>query len=294
MFALDSILKSLQELVTIRKYIDIFANLCTEKPFVATLIAVPIVLYIGYIGLNQFGQLVKSINNMSKSRKGRISIIISVLASILISISIVQAVEQFKRHKPVLISSDIVIGKHLTLQWDYETVARDPDLFYEVQSARDQRFREGLEPEANLTQSKFLPIGRHINDTRYWRVRAVQRVNNQGETQEANGKPVPKSPWSDALKISQYENNYERIKHTRTVNVYVSDSFDQGFYKFMAGSRITGFDIELVRLIVEKLPQKMGIDGKVKLELRTLPWGDLLNAPRKGDADIIISSITKR
>ena len=145
-----------------------------------------------------------------------------------------------------------------------------------------------------MTQSKFLPIARHINDTRYWRVRAVRPVHHQGDVQQSPGKPIPMSPWSRGLQIAQYKSNYERIKRTRVVNVYVSDSFNQGIFKFKAGLQDTGFDIELVRLLVQQLPTKMGFkEGDFKLELKPVPWAKLLSTPSKDNADIIISTITK-
>jgi ABC-type amino acid transport substrate-binding protein len=53
---------------------------------------------------------------------------------------------------------------------------------------------------------------------------------------------------------------------------------------FDAKGKVTGFDIDLARLMASVM--------KVKLEIRVLPFSELLGALKQGDVDIVISNMT--
>ena len=105
------LLKFVQDLTNLRQYADNFVNLCIDNPFIAVLISVPLVLYLGYIGLSQFRQFVKSVLNMLNSQNGRIGIVCSVLISMLASSVLVPTIKQFKEPRPVIIMSNTVEGE---------------------------------------------------------------------------------------------------------------------------------------------------------------------------------------
>jgi ABC-type amino acid transport substrate-binding protein len=290
---LGPLLAFLKDLADIQAYMNNFTSICTAYPLVAMLIALPLVMYVGYIGITQLAQLIQWIRVHARQRVGKMKILLSLVISIVISYILVMYIKQEAAPRPILNATEvaaprsildatevIVIGRPLVLEWSYTKA--DPTTLYQIQSARDQQLLTDPAYESNLVSGNLLPIARDINDTRYWRVRAVN----------ADSQPI--SSWSNILKISQYKSSYERIKHTGEVKVYVSDSFNQGFFKFMLGGQMTGFDIELVQFIVERLLKNMGQSSDMKVHPKAVPWRDLLQKPAQGDADIIISTITRR
>ena len=121
----------------------------------------------------------------------------------------------------------------------------------------------------------------HINATRFWRVRAV----------ESRTKKPLSDDWSLAIRITQYDSAYDRIKATGKVLIYVSNAEIQGTFKWVDAKGLRGFDIELSKLIVDELS---GLIGRpLEVQRLSVPWTQLLETPRKEKADFIISSITK-
>ena len=170
------------------------------------------------------------------------------------------------------------LNEAIPLAWRY---ARSPDtpICFEVESARDEEFRSDRVPwtctDANDYYAK-------ANGTLYWRVRAA---NSETRT--------PLSKWSEAIKVTRYDDAYERIKETGKVRVYVSTPQDQDIFKFVTQDiqNIQGLDVKLTDLIVKSLQDQMNIP--LKREFRSVAWGiELLRQAGEGEADFIISSIT--
>jgi ABC-type amino acid transport substrate-binding protein len=272
----------------IEKYWQGFAKLCISSPILAVILLIPFTLAIGYISVSQLSEFFQRIRDWKKSKRGRIIIVSSVLITILISIIIVFSIRDAMQPKPVLsVDQHIVIGNDPLLKWTYN---KDKNCMYELQSAEDESFKNPRLEET--TDGELFQISRNVNDTRYWRVRAVLLKELHNEVGRATSEPL--SPWSNVIKIEQYDNLYTRIKKKKEVKVYVSNSFNQGIFKFFSSTgRSTGLDIELSKQIVQRLPQKMDEVGKFNIIFTPIPWNDLLKTPKNGEADFIISAITK-
>jgi ABC-type amino acid transport substrate-binding protein len=165
----------------------------------------------------------------------------------------------------------VYLGERVPLAWTYEPPALSASTHFEVESGTADKFS----PEACIdTEHHYVD---RINATREWRVRAVTDCETR----------IPVSKWSQAIEVTQYDSIYQRIKSKGQVDIFVSNSQDQDFFKW--GDR--GFDIDLARLIVGDLSAHIG--GKLKLVWRPVPWEKLLPAADDRSADLAISSITK-
>jgi ABC-type amino acid transport substrate-binding protein len=178
----------------------------------------------------------------------------------------------------IVVDSETVIGVPLLLKWQYDSP--DVSARFQVQSAKNAAFSEDLK-EYGFRSGRSWLVGQ-VNNKRYWRIRAV----------DGDGRAI--SSWSRRTLITQYETSLRRIRDTHNVNVYTSDSFNEGFFKFAAedSKGTKGYDVAVIEQVVRRLPAHLGIDGPINLILVPLKWDEMLNAPKTGRADIIISAIT--
>jgi ABC-type amino acid transport substrate-binding protein len=160
----------------------------------------------------------------------------------------------------------------IPLKWTYKLPDRSASVWFEVQSGTDGTYRFEYCTDADHYNAH------NINATRQWMVRAVADCQTK----------APISKWSQPIEVTQYEGVYQRIKARGYADIFVSNSQDQGMFKW--GDH--GFDIDLTRLILRDLSTLMG--RELTLALKPVPWAELLPAADKGAADFAISSITRR
>ena len=165
----------------------------------------------------------------------------------------------------------VYLGERIPLAWTYQLPASAAAVHFEVESRAVGMFRR----EA-CTDAEHYHVDR-INATREWRVRAVADCETM----------TPVSKWSQAIEVTQYDSIYQRIKSKGQVDIFVSTSQDQDFFKW--GDQ--GLDVELARLIVRDLSARMG--RELKLVRRPVSWEKLLPAADDASADLSISTITK-
>jgi ABC-type amino acid transport substrate-binding protein len=182
------------------------------------------------------------------------------------------------------------LGQHIPFRWTFDpgaaggvraNMARGPTLF-ELSHARDPDFKD------DVTRYTYV-AGDHrdvrsINATRYWKVRAVI------DTADADKPPL--SRWSDARQVTQYNSAYDRIMDRGAILLYVSDSDNQGIFKWVDGKGTRGFDLKLADAIRAELSGRMSRPLR-PVQAISVKWDTLLDRPAKGDADIIIASVTK-
>jgi ABC-type amino acid transport substrate-binding protein len=187
------------------------------------------------------------------------------------------------------------IGKPIPFAWkiDHQALGAwkkrfaGAEILYELQSAVDADFESGARTE-NYAENERKDIWRS-NASRYWRVSAVA-VDGRSR------QPLPQSEraWSTVVEVTQYDSAYQRIATTGQVLVYVSRSDNQDIFKWLDNKGgYKGFDISLAKAVVDELSARMRTSGELAMVTRGVPWEDLLQAPSRGQADMIISSITK-
>ena len=120
------------------------------------------------------------------------------------------------------------------------------------------------------------------NASRFWRIRAVYGSEEY-------------SDWSPVVQITQYDSAYRRIEATGKVLVSVSLSEHRDIFKWLdKASRLHGYEIKLVEKIVDQLSIRMAKKPPLTLTIKSALWPEPLDHPRKGVADMILSSISKR
>ncbi len=218
------------------------------------------------------------------SSVSRLAVLILFLGfGLFVSMEIVTSINRSLSPRPVFVSAGtIFIGRPIDLKWDYKNPKVDEQsIYYEVESAKNKLFSLDLKPEG-FSEVKFLVIDQAVNSSRFWRVRAISGLDNR-----------PLSEWSAAKEIEQYESAYQRIVSTGILTVYTSNSADQGIFRFLKVNRqLGGYDIKLAEAIAAALPAKLGLNSPLRRRFTGVPWVELLDAPREGRADLIISTIT--
>jgi ABC-type amino acid transport substrate-binding protein len=177
----------------------------------------------------------------------------------------------------LLVDTDTVVGRPLLLSWKYD--AQDEGFVqFEVQGSATRDFREIYK---TLYRSGRATLVGPVNKKLYWRVRAV------------NERKLALGNWSQPVRITQYDDALTRIQDTRSVSVYVSNALNQGFFEFEDNDgNIKGYDLAVIQYIVERLAERLKIGGPVAFNPVAVDWQTLLDAPKNGHADIIISAIT--
>jgi ABC-type amino acid transport substrate-binding protein len=194
------------------------------------------------------------------------------------SVGIVLDLRRASSPVPVLLAdTDTVIGLPLLLSWKYDS-REESVVQFEVQGSTTRNFQEIYK---TFYRSGRATLVGSVNKKLYWRVRAVD------ERRAALGN------WSQPVRITQYDDALKRIQDTRSVHVYVSNALNQGFFEFEDDNgTLKGYDLAVIRHIVERLSDRLKIGGPLAFNPVAVDWQSLLDAPKRGRADIIVSAIT--
>jgi ABC-type amino acid transport substrate-binding protein len=195
------------------------------------------------------------------------------------SLGIVSNLRRASSPVPVLlVDTDTVIGRPLLLSWKYDSQEEEGPVQFEVQGSETRTFGKIYR---TLYRSGRATLIGSLNKKLYWRVRAVD------ESKVALGN------WSLPVRLTQYDDALTRIQDTRSVNVYLSNALNQGFFEFEDDKgTLKGYDLAVIRQIVDGLAARLNIGPQIKFNPVAVDWQTLLDAPRSGHADIIISAIT--
>jgi ABC-type amino acid transport substrate-binding protein len=283
----DIITKTINQMGALWEYRGPFIEFCRDHPFWAGVFIFILFVGVGYIVVTNFVEFIRKFAQWMQSTRGRVGVSIAFCAVSLLSLGAVMWINALSAPAPSFLGEDVatfVVGEPVRLRWSYAGVADNEPILYEVQSAGDPAFEVGVKHEG-YAESGYKPIKRPINGVRYWRVRTVDPSDRQR----------PSSRWGRGIRIEQYESAFRRIAATGTFSVYVSNSVEQGVFKFRSDDdgKPDGYDIMLTQILAERLPAKMGIGGPLKLRLVPVSWEDMLDSPSEGKADMIISTITK-
>jgi ABC-type amino acid transport substrate-binding protein len=273
---LNTVMNDYSSLLQIR---DKLTALSSTNPAVATFL----IFIMSFIGLNivatQTIELQRKFLGEWRHNVGAwIGLAAGALLAGILSVGIVIDLRKAASPVPVMVvDTDTVIGRPLLLSWKYDSQGEEIAHF-EVQGARGRSFQD---IERTLYRSGRATLIKSINKKLYWRVRAVD------ENKAAIGN------WSVPVRITQYDDSLERIKDTRSVSVYVSSALDQGFFEFEDNQgNLKGYDLAVIQHIVENLGDRLQIAGPLAFNPVAVDWQTLLDAPKTGHADIIISAIT--
>lgn len=272
------------------KLVDAFNQLCINNPVAAGLIF----LIISFFGLNlitnQIYIFVRQLKN-SGSKKVRLYFILVGIISITLSILVVCGVRVASAIKPIFINAQnqVLVGERLNIRWKYNLEEDMQDVALKLKYLLQdwENSSQNKKKTQRILDSNIYHVDANMNSERYWRVRAGTGTNNNLDT----FKPI--SPWSKTLRTTDYKNIYTRISKTKKLIIYTSNSYNQGIFKFSFENEASGFEYELIKLIRNKIFEKLDLAGG-NIEVMPVKWEKLLSKPREGEADMIVSSITIR
>jgi ABC-type amino acid transport substrate-binding protein len=270
----------LDKLSTILKGQEYFIVLARDYPVIAAIVVLGVIAIGANLIFSQIAEFRKIFQSQwIHSRVAKIGLPVAVCVAAVLSWEVVQVAKESLEPIPNMVPTKTAtfIGQPISLQWVYER--QSPR--FEIQSSKNESFSQDVRTEV-YGYGNFVQIEREVNDVRYWRVRAV------------NSDDEKMSGWSYPIRIAHYDSTLTRIKKTGYVNVYMSNSFNQSFFKFVAKDlrSLRGYDVAVIREIVKRLAAQLGIDTPLSSGPIHVAWAKLLDAPTEGLADIIISTIT--
>jgi len=180
---------------------------------------------------------------------------------------------------PFTLSSDkptVVFAPSVRLEWQLDGYEVGEVVFRVRYGATPDLQRSGAGQGDTRLSYFTLPAGLPHGPV-YWQVEAIDA---QGQVRAT----------SDLGHFEFYASSIDRIRSTGIVRVGVACS-DEGEFAYYDESkgRLTGYDIELTRLLAQRLmPSLPG----VRPEFVSYSWSRLLNSVRRNEVDMIISTIT--
>jgi ABC-type amino acid transport substrate-binding protein len=193
---------------------------------------------------------------------------------------------------PILLSpknDEILISSQITFQWDYKS-EQIPHFIIEI-----TRFFNGtlnratysvLQPQNRIFH---IPITEDKNTGQYlWRVRP-------GLISE--DREVATGPWSAYQSFWVFTSVKQKIARMRKITVGMYPSFTDKFNLPVPGGRYEGLSVELAHFIADELSSRLPKEAadsndRIKVEIASYAWQDLLSALSNNAVDMVISSVT--
>lgn len=268
---------------------------CRDHPFVTSLLSFAGLIILIAIVAPSLKASHREFNELWESRRGKWLLLIGIVAALTFSACAVVAAVVLLGPIPVLDNRapKAFVREPAIVKWNYDPLGpTSAPIIYEVQSSRTRNF---INDDKTMTSEKMDSSSTYSFQpgARFWRVRAT---SNDGQSY---------GRWSGVAETHYYADAYSRIKATTKIIVFVSNSTNQAFFKFInAKGELAGADIEIAKGIAEQLTTQLratktiDVTKTIQLTFWPVSWSDLLNSPKGGSdketPDIIISSISKR
>ena len=230
---------------------------------------------------------------------------------------------------PSLMTAAPVLGEDQVLRWDVPAESAASDTKFQVQSSAEPDFSN---PDTKIVGDAMFLLRADRNETRYWRVRAVD-FDRSTPGRRRYG------TWSKPIKVAQYRNVIDKIRLTRRFTVAMENEFDRSIFRWYeqagdnaatssgAGQEVTyeGVEIDLAYAIADEIC-RAHLEGQrdevsrnlmtcrpsrpdqrtkaradvckkkncVEIEMRiaALSFDSVMRSVGQGQADMAISSIT--
>jgi ABC-type amino acid transport substrate-binding protein len=252
---------------------ELVYTFCRDHPILAWLAGIVVIALAGAILVPSLLEFIHKVRGASLAGIG-----LGIVMAFLLSACLVVFFNVFLAPVPVLTAEKTFVRKPAVVSWDYNSLgAASGPLAYQVEIAQDRRFRIG---RSTLSVDATSHYSYQPDGPRFWRVRAVHR-----------GRPL--SGWSAPVETRYFPTAYSRIRDTRVLTIFVSNSINQSIFKYVdTEGRLAGADIEIGKALAKELSAHFGYT----IEPRFWPvrWGEMLASPQQGGPDLIISSITRR
>lgn len=260
-----------------------FRNLALDNPFAAAVCAAALVFLL-LLALREWIRKETDATTRAGRRRKALGLLGLLLVSLVPATAIVVHVRHNDIERPTIDKFDHDQVGLLDLRWAYKR--KDSyRVVYMLQASSDRNFRE-LDWAQSMPFATFVDRPpATVHGTRFWRVGATPLDDAD--------KAVGPTIWSEPVEISYYPSVLARIRATRSVRVGFASTYNDGWFLYSTNNgRLAGFDYMLAQKLVEHLGQKLGMDGRLRVVVRSFDWTELLQQPRAGSVDMIISMIS--
>lgn len=315
----------LENFTKLLNYQETFINICREHPVLAILLVFLLLIFSLYLFYQQSSHFLQDFQSYYKVKRNRKFIvaflfIIFVTSTLIVaSISIIVAPRPtnirvpgyFTISPPGQPTELSVLGTKLQLEWDYQEDNKIDKYAVCYSQFLDFSNRECVR---YFTEENNYIFQNDVNGSYYWQVAALD--DQECDPQNIKSCNVV-GQWSEPKKISQYSDIDCRIAATGQVLVGISKSVNQGNYLLNVGNKkntleYNGLDYKIAEKIVNKIQDSVNSfckngqnpeirydlsqakNSSLKLQPVAKSWSELLDLPKKGQVDMIISTISYR
>jgi ABC-type amino acid transport substrate-binding protein len=117
-----------------------------------------------------------------------------------------------------------------------------------------------------------------------WQVQAVY--------QDPSGKAVA-GPWSAPRRVTYYPNSLKRVLTTANLKIGTAELHSQGHFVWKQESTLGGFEVDLLRVVFDKVFEKHGVRKELKIENTWAIWGEnFFKQLQDPSVDLLLSGIS--
>lgn len=267
----------------LRSFFVWYYNLCLTHPGLAIIAGLFSLASFGWGALRVIDQLLTFARTFSAqsraSRRMRLLALLGIGLLIITAAAMPSFVRNAARAKPVITSPHgRVLDQRPVVRWEYADAK--PDTRYRL-AITD---RETGRTVHQCTQQTVLPLELEGRLSLKVEVYAAGKQNQRCES-------INVQAQSEDVPLELFHDSVDRIRHLKTLAYAVHHDASDGLFCYERDGQYLGFDRELVELIASQLKQEYNLD-----ELKLIPyeysWEQIFEAPRSGQVDMAIASIS--
>ena len=273
------------EVMHVENLRDKLHEISSAHPILAMAAATVALLVLTSIVVANGAETIRLAKHIGRSGRGLITLTLGALAVFVVAAASVFYARNYLAPVPILDPGEgQYLRKPVGVRWSYRSGQAFYPIVYELGSLPDSEFK--IDVTKQLADGRFA-YSYQMAGQRFWRVRATK----------VDGKSY--SGWSNVVSTVQFPDYYSRIIQTKPLTVSVSNSVNQGAFKFLDRSgRFSGIDIEIAKSIADEIGERISEPKSIKVVFWPVEWEKLLKSLKDGDGgyfpDAIISTISKR
>ena len=193
----------------------------------------------------------------------------------------------FNIERPALVfppDKSSLVGLNISFIWEFGKHEATSKYILELEDLSGRNEPLKLNVDRPETKSMFYAFDSLTSGSYLWRIRPGVIVSGQEVAQGASSPPAI---------FHIYTNIIERIKSTGKLLIATTPtSYDQ-FVGVTKKGQYDGFELKLLRWLMPRIGNKLGLKQTPNLEIVEVPWNRLFTYMQNGEADIAVRSITR-
>ncbi|ROS04880.1 ABC-type amino acid transport substrate-binding protein [Sinobacterium caligoides] len=192
---------------------------------------------------------------------------------------------QQQRNQPALLSpanEQDIISSQLNFSWSYAGNNEFQRYILEMRNLDD-----GKDYSFNVTnlglESMHVPVYRVGYGEFLWRVTPGHRFGDVDLVQGGG---------SNYSLFRVFSSAWRKVLKKREILVATTPKMSGVFARVSANNELVGFDIDLIKWVIDEINYKENLDVPIKVSFVSLPWDQLLPKLRDQEVDIVVSSMT--